>query len=74
MFCPGGWREDHPMQQNLYITGLGTLVCEYCEAAAAGTGREDDPYVIRHQPDCEFVRKVLPPRPPGKHRAPEPVR
>jgi hypothetical protein len=62
------------MQQNLYLTPLGTLVCEYCEAAAAGAGREDDPYVIRHLEECEFTLAVTPPRPPGKHRAPERTR
>jgi hypothetical protein len=68
----GGWREDHQVQQNLYLTALGALVCEYCEAAAAGTGREEDPYVITHDDGCEFVREAVPSRPPGKHRAPVP--
>jgi hypothetical protein len=64
-----GVERGPPVQQNLYLTPLGTLVCEYCEAAAAGTGREDNPYVIVHMAECEFAREAVPPRPPGKHRA-----
>lgn len=61
------------MQQNLFLTPLGSLVCGYCDAAAAGSGQEGDPYVITHAEGCEFVREVIPPRPPGKHRAPASV-
>lgn len=60
------------MRQNLYLTPLGALVCEYCGAAAAGRGQEDDPYVIVHSAGCEFVREAVPSRPPGRHRAPVP--
>lgn len=67
-----GVEKGPPVQQNLYLTPLGTLSCEYCGAVTAGSGTEDDPYVIRHPETCEFAREVVPPRPPGKHRAPVP--
>jgi hypothetical protein len=68
MFSPWGVERGPPVQQNLYLTPLGTLLCEHCGAAAAGTGTEDNPYVITHTEDCDFVRKVAS-RCPGRHRA-----
>lgn len=67
-----GVEEGPLVQQDLYLTPLGTLYCAYCGAVAAGSGREDDPFVISHPETCEFAREVTPPRPPGKHRAPVP--
>lgn len=69
MFCLGGAEKGLLMQQNLYLTSLGSLVCEHCEAPAAGKGTREAPYVITHAPDCQFTREAAR-RLPGRHRAP----
>lgn len=70
MYVDFGDRErTKAVQQNLRWTPAGTLACEDCGAEATGDGR-DAPYVIEHAEECQFASAAMPPRPPGRHRAP----